>query len=165
MDREHGIARDGDMPWHLPGDLKYFAKLTTGKGNHVVIMGRKTWDTIPARYRPLPRRRNIVVSRQAGLELEGAETATSLDMALDLASSSAGSVFVIGGAQIYALALAHAGCQGVYITEIDYDFGCSVFFPSLTGFARTEVLGAQEENGVAYRFTRWTIAPEALTHS
>lgn len=156
MDRKNGIARDGDMPWHLPGDLKFFAKLTSGEGENVVIMGRKTWDTIPERYRPLPRRKNIVVSRQAGLQVEGAACATSLDKALEMASSCTGSIYVIGGAQIYALALAHSGCASVYVTEIDHDFDCQVFFPPLTGFSRTEILGEQEEKDLAYRFTRWT---------
>ena len=158
VDRKNGIARHGDMPWHLPGDLKFFAKLTSGDGSgaNVVLMGRKTWDTIPERYRPLPRRRNIVISRQEGLSVEGAECATSLDMALEMARSSAGSVYVIGGAQIYALALQHQSCGSVYVTEIDHDFGCEVFFPPLVGFSRTEILGEQEEKGLAYRFTRWT---------
>lgn len=156
MDRKNGIARDGDMPWHLPGDLKFFAKLTSGSGDNVVIMGRKTWDTIPKRYRPLPRRRNIVISRQPGLMVEGAECATSLDLALEMASSSTGSVFVIGGAQIYALALEHPSCGSVYVTEINHDFGCQVFFPLLNGFSCTEILGEQEEKGLAYRFARWT---------
>jgi len=158
MDRKNGIARDGDMPWHLPGDLKFFAKLTSGEGENVVIMGRKTWDTIPERYRPLPRRRNIVISRQEGLQVEGAACASSLDMALEMASSSAGSVYVIGGAQIYALALEHPSCASVYVTEIDHDFCCQVFFPPLTGFSRTEILGEEEEKGLAYRFTRWASA-------
>ncbi|MFK5956536.1 MAG: dihydrofolate reductase [Planctomycetota bacterium] len=156
MDRNRGIARDGDMPWHLPGDLKYFAKLTVGKGDNVVIMGRKTWDTIPQRYRPLPRRRNIVISRQEGLQIAGAECATSLDLALAMASSALGSVYVIGGAQIYALSLTHPSCHDVFVTEIDHDFGCQVFFPPLQGFARAEILAAEEENGLAYRFTRWS---------
>ena len=157
MDRARGIAREGDMPWHLPGDLAFFAKLTTGNGNNVVVMGRKTWESIPERFRPLPRRRNIVITRQKDYAADGAEVASSLDLALSLAQvAGIDRVFVIGGAQIYALALEHAACGEVYITEIDHDFGCEVFFPTLEGFRCTEVLGAEAFQELSYRFTRWT---------
>jgi dihydrofolate reductase len=156
MDRARGIAKDGDMPWHLPGDLAFFAKLTTGAGGNTVVMGRKTWETIPERYRPLPRRRNIVITRQDGYAAEGAEVASSLDAALELARDGSESrLFVIGGAQIYALALQHPDCAEVYITEIDRDFDCEVFFPQLPDFDRTETLGEGAQDGLPYRFTRW----------
>lgn len=153
MDRMRGIARDGDMPWHLPEDLKYFAKLTTGEGGHVVIMGRKTWETIPERFRPLPGRRNLVITRQAEYQADGAEVHGSLEAAL-AASATAAAVHVIGGAQVYALALAHPSCMEAYVTEIDHDFDCDVFFPPLEGFGDAEVLGEGEKETLRYRFTR-----------
>ena len=157
MDRGHGIARDGDMPWHLPGDLAFFARLTAGSGDNAVVMGRKTWETIPERFRPLPRRRNIVITRQEGYVAEGAEVAPSLERALECAQSpGTDRVFIIGGAQIYALALEHPACAGVYITEIDQDFGCDVFFPAIEGFTRAEILGEELHQELPYRFTRWT---------
>ena len=156
MDRARGIAKDGDMPWHLPGDLAFFAKLTTGKGCNVVIMGRKTWDTIPQRFRPLPGRGNVVVTRQTDFDAPGAETASSLDQALEAAAAgTTDQVFVIGGAQIYQEALRHPACRDVHVTEIDQDFGCQVFFPALDGFVREEILGEEEHLGLCYRFTRW----------
>lgn len=154
MDRAGGIARNGDMPWHLPEDLKYFAKLTTGEGDDVVIMGRKTWETIPDRYRPLPRRRNLVITRQDDYQAEGADVFGSLEQALEAAALGAGKIHVIGGAQIYALALAHPSCQEAFITEIDHDFGCDVFFPALNGFDAAEVLSEGQKETLRYRFTR-----------
>lgn len=155
MDRARGIARDGDMPWHLPEDLKFFAKLTTGEGDHAVIMGRKTWETIPDRYRPLPRRRNLVITRQAKYAAVGAEVHGSLEDALKAATEAgAAQIHVIGGAQIYALALAHPGCSDAYVTEIDHDFGCDVFFPELVGFAAPETLDEGQKETLRYRFTR-----------
>ena len=120
------IGNEGAMPWHLPEDLAHFKELTLGSP---VIMGRKTWDSLPRRFRPLPGRRNIVVTRQAGWSDEGAEVAHSVDAAIELAASSrdsddlAGSddmVWVIGGAQIFAHSLELA--QRLEVTEIRETF-------------------------------------------
>jgi dihydrofolate reductase len=119
------IGRGGDLPWRLPEDLAHFKRTTMG---HPVIMGRKTWDSIVARLgKPLPGRRNIVVSRN-GQRYEGAEVVPSLDAALALCAHS-DEAFVIGGAQLYALALPRA--TRVYATEIDADFDGDAFFPAL----------------------------------
>jgi dihydrofolate reductase len=100
------IGANGTMPWHLPEDLAHFKALTQG---HPVIMGRKTWDSLPARFRPLPGRTNIVVTRQADWHADGAQRAASLDEALSLAEQSgAATAWIMGGAQIYAQALPSA---------------------------------------------------------
>jgi dihydrofolate reductase len=111
--RDGAIGRNGDMPWHLPADLKHFRQVTQG---HPVVMGRKTWESLPARFRPLPGRRNVVVTRNAQWAHAGAESAASLDAALALLQGAA-KVFVIGGGELYAqaLPLAHA----LELTEID----------------------------------------------
>jgi dihydrofolate reductase len=120
------IGRNGELPWRLPEDLKRFKALTLG---HPVLMGRKTWDSILARNgKPLPGRRNIVISRQAGFDTPGGEAASSLDAALALCAD-APAVFVIGGAQIYAEALPRAHC--VELTEIDADFEGDAVMPPL----------------------------------
>jgi dihydrofolate reductase len=105
------IGRAGDIPWRLPEDMSRFKDLTMG---HTVVMGRRTWESLPARVRPLPGRRNVVLTRQADYMAEGAVVVTSLDDAL-----ADGSVWVIGGAEIYALALPRATrCE---VTEVHMD--------------------------------------------
>lgn len=110
--RNHVIGRDNQMPWKISADLQFFKKVTMG---YPVIMGRKTWESIG---RPLPGRRNIVVSRNTELQLAGAEVVNSLDAALDTLSEVA-RVFVIGGEQLFTQAFPKA--DRLYITEIDLD--------------------------------------------
>ena len=103
------IGRAGRIPWRLPEDLARFKDLTLG---HTVVMGRRTWESLPVRVRPLPGRRNVVVTRQADYVAPGADVVTSFEGAL-----ADDQVWVIGGAQIYALALPHASrCE---VTEVD----------------------------------------------
>ena len=118
--RNHVIGRDNQMPWTISADLQFFKKVTMG---HPVIMGRKTWESIG---RPLPGRRNIVVSRNAHLQLTGAEVVNSLDAALS-SLSEAPRAFVIGGEQLFTQAFSKA--DRLYITEIEIDIeGGDTFF-------------------------------------
>ncbi len=119
------IGKGGVMPWHLPEDLAHFKRVTQG---HPVIMGRKTWDSIPPRFRPLPGRRNIVVTRQADLSEIGLQRASSLRDALQICDD-AEQAWVIGGAQIYAQALPLA--DELVVTEIDADFEGDAFAPAI----------------------------------
>jgi dihydrofolate reductase len=115
------IGRDGGLPWRLPSDMKHFRELTTGG---TVVMGRKTYESIPERFRPLPERRNIVLSSTVS-ELDGAEVFGSLDAAL----ADAGDCFVIGGGATYAEALPLA--SRVYATEVAGDVEGDTYFPAL----------------------------------
>jgi len=118
--RNYVIGRDNQMPWKISADLQFFKKVTMG---HPVIMGRKTWESIG---RPLPGRRNIVVSRNADLQLTGAEVVNSLDAALATLNEFP-RVFVIGGEQLFTQAFPKA--DRLYITEIDIDVdGGDTFF-------------------------------------
>ena len=114
------IGARGKLPWHLPEDLRHFKKLTLG---HPVIMGRRTWESLG---RPLPGRDNIVVTRTTGYEAPGASVAASLAAAIALCSGEP-VAFVIGGAEIYAAALALA--DGLVLTEIQQDFEGDTHFP------------------------------------
>ncbi|MDR0607122.1 MAG: dihydrofolate reductase [Candidatus Peribacteria bacterium] len=126
IDRNYAIGKNGELLCHLPNDLKRFKEITT---RHTVIMGRKTWNSLPLKFRPLPNRRNIVVSRNENLELEGAEIAHSIEEALQLADQDE-KVFFIGGASIYESALKYA--DTVYITEIRHTFPeADMFFPKV----------------------------------
>lgn len=118
--RNHVIGRDNQMPWKISADLQFFKKVTMG---HPVIMGRKTWESIG---RPLPGRRNIVVSRNTDLKLNGAEVVHSLDEALATLNEFP-RVFVIGGEQLFTQAFPQA--DRLYITEIEIDVdGGDTFF-------------------------------------
>lgn len=120
---ENGVIGAGNaLPWHLPEDLKRFKALTLG---HPVIMGRKTYESIG---RPLPGRRNIVVSRNADFAAAGCETAVSLEAAIAACAGTADEIFVIGGAQIYAEALPLA--RRLYLTEIRAEFPGDARFPA-----------------------------------
>jgi len=122
----NGVIGDGEkMPWHLPEDLAHFRRTTQGCP---VIMGRRTWESLPARFRPLPGRRNVVVTRNAGWRADGAEAAASPEAALALVAG-APRVCVIGGAALYAAALPLA--HTLVLTEIDRDFPGSVHFPAI----------------------------------
>jgi dihydrofolate reductase len=135
------IGRDGDLPWHLPTDLRRFKELTLGG---TVVMGRRTWDSIPERFRPLPGRRNVVVSRNG---CEAPEVVRSVEEALE------GACFVIGGGEVYARALPHA--DRVYATEIDADIDGDTFFPPLEGFREVERSEPIEENGHVFSFVTY----------
>ena len=119
------IGKDGTMPWHLPEDLAHFKQLTHGSP---VIMGRKTWDSLPPRFRPLPGRRNIVISRQADYFAPGAELANSLENGLEIAAN-ADCIFIIGGEQIYRQAMAFA--NRLEITEVDLEPEGDAWFPEI----------------------------------
>lgn len=127
------IGRDNAMPWRLPEDLRHFRQLTLGAP---VVMGRRTWDSLPAAFKPLPGRRNVVVTRNPGWQAEGAEAAPSLETALQRLSE-APAVYVVGGAQLYAQALAQA--DELALTEIDRDFEGDTRFPAFDREAFVEV--------------------------
>ena len=149
------IGRDNQLPWHLPADLKHFKALTLGKP---IIMGRKTWDSLG---RPLPGRLNLVVSRQAGLQLEGAEVFASLDQALARASEWASEqgvdeLMLIGGAQLYEQALAQAA--RLYLTRVVLQPEGDAWFPAFSeqdwSLVETEAHEASEQSP-AYCFETW----------
>ncbi|MFM8766527.1 MAG: dihydrofolate reductase, partial [Rubrivivax sp.] len=123
-------GRDGGLAWNIPEDMAHFKTVTAGG---TVIMGRSTWESIPLRFRPLPGRRNIVLSRQPGFEAPGAEVALSLEATLALAASPRTGqvppavVFVLGGAQVYNAALPQA--SRLELTEIQADFEGDASFP------------------------------------
>ena len=119
------IGLGGGLPWHISSDLKLFKQITFGKP---VIMGRKTWDSLPRK--PLPGRRNIVISSKADFLVEGAETARTVDEALALAKiDNPPEVCVIGGGEIYRLFWPLA--DQIYLTEVDLDIEGDTLFPIL----------------------------------
>jgi len=144
------IGKDGTMPWHLPEDLAHFKRLTLG---HPVIMGRKTWDSLPERFRPLPGRINIVITRQPDWHQDGVQRASSLREALQFCASSE-TVWVMGGAQIYAQALPLA--DRVEVTEIARDFDGDALAPSLgPEWVETSREAHTSADGLPFSFVRY----------
>lgn len=147
-DSHNGIGIRNTLPWHLPEDLAHFRQTTSG---HPIIMGRKTFESIG---RPLPKRRNIVVTRNTEWQHEGVETAGSLQSALGLAHGTR--AFIIGGAQIYAESLPLV--DRVIITKIDRQYDCDAFFPALDPIVWQEIVREShhsDANGFDYAFVTY----------
>jgi dihydrofolate reductase len=144
--RNGTIGRGNALVWDEPADKQFFKRTTMGCP---VVMGRKTWDSVPARFRPLPGRRNIVVTRQAAWQEAGAEVAHSLDEALRRVAD-APKVFVIGGAELYAQALPRA--DELVLTEIDREIEGDAFFPKWDRAAFDEVASEAHDG---YRFVTY----------
>ncbi len=121
------IGKNNDLLWHLPKDMRFFTQTTKG---HYVIMGRKNWDSIPLKYRPLSGRDNVVVSRKMNLELEGAIVVSTIEEGIELARAKGDTeVFIIGGGQIYSEALRLDLIDKMYITKVHANFDADTFFP------------------------------------
>ena len=149
VDRAGGIGVNNQLPWHLPEDLAHFKRVTLGKP---IIMGRKTFDSIG---RPLPKRRNIVVTRNAAWSHEGVESAASLEAAIELLGGEPASI--IGGAQIFSESLPLADCM--IVTEIDHVFRCDTFFPPIDPALWQETAREthhHDANGYDYAFVTYT---------
>ncbi|KAH7835662.1 hypothetical protein Vadar_028510 [Vaccinium darrowii] len=164
-----GIGKDGKLPWKLPSDMKFFKELTQTTSDpakkNAVVMGRKTWESIPLEYRPLPGRLNVVLTRSGSFDIATAENVVicgSIASSLELLAASPyclsiEKVFVIGGGQILREALNAPGCDAIHMTEIETSFECdtfipavdtSVFFPWYSSFPSVE-------NNIRYSFTTY----------
>ena len=145
MGKNREIGLDGRMPWHLPAELQHFKQTTMDKA---ILMGRKTWQAIG---RPLPGRQNIVITRNPEFQAEGADVCTSLDAAVDVSGSA--EIMVIGGGQLYALAMPLA--QRMVLTMIDIQPDADTWFPDWQNgdwqLAHERHFQADEKNGLAYR--------------
>lgn len=143
MTPDRVIGLNGDLPWHIPEDLKHFRRVTMG---HAIIMGRVTHESIG---RPLPGRQNIVITRQDGAHFDGCQVAGSLDEALKLAREAGDDEpRVVGGGAIYALALPLA--TKLFLSEVDMDVSGDTYFPEIDPGEWTEV-DRREGQGVVYR--------------
>lgn len=135
------IGSKGQLPWHLPGDLKNFKNVTMGKP---IIMGRKTFESIG---KPLPGRKNVVISRNPNLHIAGVEVFSNLELALQALNSEA-EVFVIGGADLFKASLNKA--HKIYLTDIDREFDGDVFMPPLPQEFKVTETRKETENDISY---------------
>lgn len=124
QDRDRGIGRDGSLPWDLPEDMAHFRDTTRG---FPVIMGRVQWESLPERFRPLPGRENIVLSRDGAYDAPGAQVVSTLDDALQVVEGR--DAWIIGGGQVYELAMPHADV--LVVTTIDVGSGADTFAPTI----------------------------------
>jgi dihydrofolate reductase len=123
------IGKDNNLIWHLPNDMLFFKETTTG---HHVIMGRKNFESIPHKFRPLPNRTNIIITRQSDYKAEGCVVVNSVEEALKVAKSNGeNEAFIIGGGQIYKLAVDAGIVDKIYLTKIHHSFDGDTFFPEL----------------------------------
>lgn len=158
-DRLRGIGKDNSLPWRLAGDLKQFKKITSTveekQKKNAVIVGRKTWESIPEGRRPLKDRLNVILTRDKNYSVpEGAMRCHSLEEALGrLENENIENVFIIGGADLYAQAMEHPLCDTLYLTDIKAEFDCDTFLPDFK--EKFDLVSAGEpicENDLEYSF-------------
>lgn len=129
IDTNRGIGKDNDLLWHLPADMQFFKQTTT---NHIVVMGRKNYESIPERFRPLPNRENVVLSRNSDYKAEGCLLFNSLESCLEhYQHETERTLFIIGGGQIYQEALATDLVSELFITQVRHSFDADTFFPEI----------------------------------
>ena len=126
MDRVHGIGKNNDLMWHLPRDMKFFKSTTE---NQVVIMGRKNYDSIPQKYRPLSNRLNVIITRNKDFKAPDCMVFHSLEEALSYFKNDRRKIFVIGGGEIYKMAIDKADLIEMFITHVNGEFNADTFFP------------------------------------
>ena len=163
MDEERGIGKNGTLPWHLPADLKHFKEITTrvsipGRTN-AVIMGRKTWESLPEKFRPLPDRINAVLASPQNAPKD-VLVFNSFSQALQVLETDekVGEIFVIGGAQVYAQIVDHPQCARLYVTSIQDKFPCDAFFPAIPKrFKEIDRSVPLSQNSLSYCFLVYSV--------
>lgn len=170
-DEKLGIGKDNRMPWYIKADMKYFRDLTTtlnanddsvSQKINVVIMGRRTWESLPDSYRPLPNRINVVISRNSNYKFPAEVIhSKSIEEALNiLKQKNYGNIFVIGGAAIYQAAIKMKVFDTLYVTEIEGNYNCDVFFPEYQNVFELLESSAPISEG-EYRFSYKTFKRKA----
>jgi len=148
----------GKMPWDLPGDLQHFQKITIQTDNvqyrNMVVMGRVTWDSIPAEHRPLKGRKNVVITRNKDFKVDDSSVTVvhSPEAALKAVDDRVGDIFIIGGAKIYEQFMKKAKIDGIYITRIKKEFPCDARFPKIPKSFKGEKLGEGKDGDTSYDF-------------
>jgi len=166
LDEKSGIGKDGTLPWHLTGDLKFFRNTTCTtqslKKQNIVLMGRKTWQSIPKQFQPLHERINVVLTQNPNFEVPyGVLKAESFAKVLEMVRSEKltniiETVFVIGGQQVYEETLNHEECQKLYITRVQGSFKCDAFFPEFSEqFSKVSESTTHNEGPIAYHFEEY----------
>jgi len=160
--RNKGIGFQNRLPWRLSADFKKFKELTIGDGNNAVIMGRNTWASLPSRYKPLPKRENIVLTT----EIDNPVISNTNDTPILMPSlketikyckdREISQMWIIGGELLYKTALDTVDIDNIYITRIDNDFRCDTFFPTMPSYFHLDSKTSWfKENEMKYRFEKY----------
>jgi len=158
MDNERGIGKNNDLMWHLPADMKFFRETTSG---HIVVTGRKNYDSIPERFRPLPNRENAVLTRNTDYEAPGALIFPSLEACLEhYRNETERTVFIIGGGQIFNEIIEMNGVEEMFITHVNHTYGADVFFPEFDESKWSSELvfeqAADEKHAVSFQVKKYS---------
>lgn len=152
--KNNAIGKNNQLLWHLPADMKYFKEKTTG---HCVLTGRKNYESIPDKFRPLPNRTNIVVTRDSNYNAPGANVVNSIEQGIELAKSlNETELFIIGGGQIYMECMVKNLVSTLYVTHVDVIAEGDVFFPAFNPHkwhkSISEICSADDKNPFNYEF-------------
>lgn len=162
VDSENGIGKNGTLPWHLKKEMAFFTKTTKHTTDptkqNALIMGRTTWESIEPKYRPLPGRKNIVLTHRQDYSAPGAQVAHSIESALNLIDAHTEKVFIIGGAEVFKEVISAPYLTGIYLTRIHQKFDCDTHFPVIPGdtFGKIEKLGENEEGDIKFEFLSYS---------
>ena len=167
-DLNNGIGKDNTLVWKLPEDMARFKKITTSTQDemkqNVVIMGRKTYESIPKKFRPLPNRINLVISRTKVYKEDNTHCCSSIEQALEKSNQlhseqTIERIFCIGGSQLYREMITHPLCNHLYITKIHKTFNCDAFFPSYTDTFKcieSQSNKLSQNETLSYQFQTWS---------
>ncbi len=158
MDLEKGIGKNNDLMWHLPADMRFFKETTL---NHIVVMGRKNFESIPERFRPLSNRENAILTRNSNFKAPNCEIFHSMESCLNhYEKETERIVFIIGGGQIYQEVLENNWVDEMYITFVDHVFDADTFFPPVNfSLWNEEILlsqSADSQNEYAFTVKKYT---------
>lgn len=158
MDKHRGVGKNNDLPWHLPADMRFFKETSTG---HVVVMGRKNYESIPERFRPLPNRENAVLTRNKAYQAPGSTIFHSLEACLEnYKNETERIIYIIGGGEIFKQALDIGVVDEMYITQIDKSYECDVFFPEFDhSLWKTELIlthASDEKNEADFKIVKFS---------
>lgn len=161
VDENFGIGKNNDLPWSFSKDMEFFKKTTTETKDpnkkNMLIMGNKTWESIPEKYRPFKGRENAVLAWDPKYKANGATVYGSIDEALDAAGDDIENIFFIGGGMIYKESILHPKLTGVYLTHIEKQYDCDTFFPELPEkFSNKKIVNEDRENGIKLEFALYT---------
>lgn len=157
VDTHLGIGKNGQLPWKIKTDMKFFAQTTRNtidpEKENLIIMGRTTWESISPNFRPLSGRKNVILTAQSNYEAEGATICHSLEEAINLADDNTENIFIIGGGKVFAEIIKNPRLTGIYLTKIDKTYNCDTFFPALPPeFNQVEKLKEDTENGIKIKY-------------